>query len=502
MPNPEIEIKTITKSSIKLDPLATFDRTKDGEFEEKVVFDVDSKKVGYKKPFITINGIRVDTRLISFELDTNGFLPVCSFSFLMSDSVFLSKGYPKDGDVFSVYIRAVGEVYKPIRMDFNVLSVDGVPISGLENSDGIDQTFTILGECRVPGIYTQRTKAFRNKTSAETLIEVSQDLGLGFSTNDISLNDSMTWICPNFSYYDFVMEVCQHAYKDDFSYYDVWVDVYYNLNFVNLGNQFGIRKMEAENVRALSSGRGGNLDDDSIIPGMNLGFLDVPLILNNRDENRSLSLFIEGYTLLSNSGQNANMGGYFAEVQYYNSNKEEDGGYGRYLVESITTSDIGENTFIQKGRPTEDLYRDEKRIVWTGSNKTGDRATTHANYNHSEIQNEINLLDSMKFNLVLEFSKYLPFLYRGQVVPVEIYVKDQGKRKENSGDGPSTSDGKPVLDKFLSGLYVISGYELFYDREESTMRHRLNLRKKTWTLNSSGDLPNYYPLDSGVGDLL
>jgi len=502
MANPEIEIKSITKASIKLDPIATFDRTKEGEFDKTVVFDVDSKKVGYKKPYISINGVRVDTKLISFELETNGFLPVCSFSFVMTDGIFLSAGYPKDGDIFSIYIRAVGDVYKPIRMDFNILSVGGSPINIIEdNSDGIDQTFSVLGECRIPGLYTQRTKAFRAKTSCETLLEVSQDLGLGFSTNDMGLTDNMTWICPNFSYYDFIMEVSQHSYKDDFSYYDVWVDVYYNLNFVNLGNQFSIRKMEAENIKALSTGRGGNLDDDSIIPGMELGFLEIPLIFSNRDENRGLSIFIEGYTLLSDSGQNANKSGYVSEIQYYDSEREENGGYGKYEIEAITTSDIGENTYLQKGRSTENLYKEEKRTIWAGSSKTGDSATTHINYNHAEVQNEINILDSMKFRLVIEFSRYLPFAYRGQVIPVEIYVKEQGKRKGNSGDGLQSNDGKPVLDKFLSGLYVISGYEAFYDDQERTIKQRFNLRKKTWVLNTSGNFPKYYPIDSGIGDV-
>jgi hypothetical protein len=52
----------------------------------------------------------------------NGFLPVLKFSFTARDTVFLSASYPKDGDIVSVYIRSILE-YKPLRMDFNVLSV-------------------------------------------------------------------------------------------------------------------------------------------------------------------------------------------------------------------------------------------------------------------------------------------------------------------------------------------------------------------------------------------
>lgn len=492
MANSEIKIKTITKSSIKLDTIATLDRTNDGEFTKEEVFDVDGKQAGYTRPFISINGIRVDPGLTFFELDTNGFLPVCSFTFTIQDGLFLSAGYPKDGDIVSLYIRAAGDVYKPIRMDFNILSIDGNPEA---DNGGNNQTFTILSECRIPGIYTDQYKAFRNKTSAETLLEVSQDLGLGFSTNDLGLTDNMTWICPGFSYYDFIIDVANHSFKDDFSYYDVWVDIFYNLNFVNLGNQFGANNIKAELIKSVISGKVGGIDNDGFMPGFELPIVEIPLIFSNLDTHSALSTYIQGYTLLSDSGQNTNETGYQTTIQYYDKNNKENNGYGTYEISPITASEIGQNTFIQKGRATEDLYKMENRHIWAGGNLRGTSATTHINYNHAKIQNKINILDSMKFNLVIDFPRSLPFIHRGQVVPVNIYVKEPGIRKANTGEGENKNDGQSILDNFLSGLYVISGYEISYNRNNGEIIQRLNLRKKTWTLNSSGTFPKHYPVD-------
>ena len=141
---------------------------------------------------------------MDFSLDFNGILPVVRFKFYTGSSTFLTVSYPKDGDIASIYIRSNVGVYKPIRMDFNILSVDS---NVSEKPDGDLIIFSILGECRIPGFYTEVCKAYRNKTSYETLFQVSQDLNLGFATNDPNLNDTMTWICPNLSYYNFIKDV-------------------------------------------------------------------------------------------------------------------------------------------------------------------------------------------------------------------------------------------------------------------------------------------------------
>lgn len=501
-----ITIYTVTKASIQLDQLAGADRTREGEFTKEETFDTDAKKAGYYAPMIQINGHRVDRGIKSFSLDSTGFLPVCTFSFQMLDSVFLSVSYPKDGDIFSLYLRSVGDVYKPIRMDFNIISVDSLPVpyDADSNDDGQFQYFTIVGECRIPGIYTQRIKAFKNKTSYDTLLEVSQDLGLGFASNDSNLDDVMNWICPNFSYYDFIETVTNHSYKDEFSYFGSWVDLYYNLNFVNLGNNYSVEEFTPEMIKTTVQDVSGiDINNDTTIPGKEQIFQEKPLIFSNSQALSGTMLYPLGYTLISQAGQNTNLSGYVTTLQIFDGESNEtNDGYVKYDIESITVQDIPENALLQKGRANESIYKGEKRAVWVGENKTGDSAQTHPNYLHAPIQNEINKLDSEKFTLQLEFNKFLPFIYRGQVVPVLIWVKGKGARKRNSGNVPNkegNTTGENVKDNFLSGNYVVSGFEIFYDPVKGSLGQIINLCKKTWYLNSSGGLPKVSPFPTGVG---
>lgn len=481
MATEDVKIRAITKPSIKIDEIAIVDRTQEGKVDSKFIYSVDDKQTGYKRPYIVINNIRIDIGLTFFNLNLDGFLPECHFTFNMQDSLFLSSGYPKDGDVVSIYIRAVGDVYKPIRMDFNIISVDAIPYISY---DGEIQTFTILAECRIPRLYTSMCRSFKNKTSWETLLEVSQDLELGFSTNDSILNDKMNWICPNISRYSFIKEVISRAYKDDHTYFSAWIDPFYNLNMVNMGNQFSITTLEPDIIRSQYSSYTGDLDDDGFYPGIEMEYIETPLILTNYESVRGLSNFIEKYTLISDAGQNTNKTGYISKIQMYDKSIEDNSGYIKYTIESITPDNLGNKTFLQRGRIKEDIYKDEIREIWMGGNWTGEFATTHKNYNHAKIQNRINLLDSSKFTLLLDFPRYLPFIYKGQVVPVNIWIKEDGKRKTYL---KKNKRGEPVLDIFLSGLYVVSGMEITFSKLNG-IGHRLKLKKKTWDLNINDQL--------------
>ncbi len=149
--------------------------------------ETDEKLTGLNVPFLTINGYSVTNFLTRFNLDLGGFIPTVRFSFIAVESVFISNNYPKDGDIVSLYMRAPGDYYKPIRMDFNILDVVSEVSSTYSETGsdpdgkGINLRFTIVAECRIPGLYTERIKSFANMNSHDALLEISQDLNLGFS---------------------------------------------------------------------------------------------------------------------------------------------------------------------------------------------------------------------------------------------------------------------------------------------------------------------------------
>lgn len=472
--------------------------------------EVDGKSTGLNAPFISINGYNVTNFLTKFHLDLNGFIPVIRFSFVAAENIFISVNYPKDGDLISLYMRSPGDYYAPIRMDFSVLNVYSEPTSRYSESGmdpegkGINLRFSITGECRIPGLYTQRIKSFKNMTSHDALLEVSQDLNLGFASNDKILKDQMTWICPNYSYYDFIQEVSIRAYKDDEqSFFDCWIDPYYNLNFVNMGSQFSYDKDPEWKAMIIPGYTSAGMKVDSAMPGSpSPQPASFPLVISNYTGFGTLPYFINGYTLTSRSGNNTNETGYMVDIGFYDetlAEKEPEKKYIKYSIESQTVENVGTGAILQKGRARDNSYKEEKRREWLGvlNSKTSDDDGVHENYFHSKYQNLMNIKDSTKMTLEVELADFFPGIYRGQVLPVGIYVFAQGIRQQNVGNlsnrKPNTT-AEPTIDNFLSGNYVVMGTSIYWSYGSPGMRQSLTLAKRTWTANASGPMPKAFPI--------
>jgi hypothetical protein len=514
----DIKIKTVASNTMKLDEVYISAKTPDTatRSEKELAWDQADKLFGDRSPLILINGYNITRYLSYFDMDMNGFMPTIRFTFSALDPVFLSVSYPKDGDIVSVYIKSSIEVYKPLRMDFNVLSVSSELTSKYSDtgSDSIglgkNLVFNILAECRVPGIYTHRSKSFPSSTSYDALLQIAQDLDLGFSVNDSSVTDRMTWICPNYSYYDFVKEITESSYKDDSSFFYSFIDCYYNLNFVNLGNQFGYEEDLAKNpdiVMALPGGSDGYKPDTTFPGAVNPETKQVKLIITNFYFGGTYPFSINGYTLISNTGQKSNKTGYFTRILFYDEAAEVDNLEEKvvsYDIESSTPETVQDGEILQKGRPAETIYLEERRIEWLGvmNEYSEGNPGVHSNYLHAQFQNVMNMEDATKLTLRAELDSYYPGIYRGQVVPVEIFVYDStGNRKSNTGtldNGSSDTSGGNLRDNFLSGNYVVVGMNITYDASRG-MKQVLNLCRRTWKINTSGQSQKTSPSQSGVG---
>lgn len=468
-----------------------------------------AERTGVITPFISINSYDISRYLTSFHMDLSGFIPVIRFSFSALNSVFISVNYPKDGDLISLYIASPEGYYNPIRMDFNVLSVSSDVSSRYSENEsdkeggGNNLRFSIMGEARIPSLYTPVIKSFRGKTSYDTLLEISGDLDLGFASNETTTDDEMTWICPNYSYYDFIQEVCLRSYKDDnSSFFDCWVDPYYNLNFVNLGTQFSYEGIVLEEVVYISGyNNSKDYKTNTILNGQaNPTPSRDYLVLKNYSSSSDLPFSINGYTLISNSGTNVNKTGYIVNIGFYDENadaeKPEDK-YVNYDIESITSENLIPGKILQKGRGLDEEYKREKRREWLGIlNTKRDQDGVHINYLHAKFQNLINYNDCTKFSLKVEIHNYFGGIYRGQVIPVKIEVANWGYRSKNVGNSEPLTDNevkKRTIDNFLSGNYVVMGIEIFWD-SKSNFRQILHLCKREWIVNRSGNLPKAYPV--------
>ena len=507
MTEKDIKINSIALNNIKLDELIKVDSA-DGSEDANVKRETSAsaeKSTGLNSPYVVINGYNISRFMRNFSMDLCGFIPVIRFTFAAADTIFMSVNYPKDGDIASVYIRSADNYYKPFRMDFLILSVDG-EVSSAYSEKGSDPEgqffrFAIVAECYIPGLYKQRIKSFPAKPSIDALLEVSQDINLGFSTNDKATNDIMSWLCPNYSYYDFIQEVAIRAYKDDeTSFYDCWIDSYYNLNFVNLGTQFAFEGISTEKAYFTPGYTPNGIKVDSAVPGTpSPQTASVPLVLTNYTGSDVTPFFINGYTLTSRAGNNSNSMGYITNIGFYDDIDqpgEPKKKYVKYDVESITTDNVSTGSMLQKGRVRSADYKEETRSEWLGVlNRFADGSGVHQNYLHSKFQNLININDVTKLTLEVELSTYYPGIIRGQVVPVSIYITTGGNRQQNVGqlpnDKPNTTN-TATLDSFLSGNYVVMGMEVTWT-STGKMREKLILAKRTWQANSSGPVQRSFP---------
>lgn len=512
MTEDQIKIVSIALNNMKLDELTKIDAA-NGSSDTKTLRDtgeVNEKTTGLYVPFVSINGYSINKFMTRFYLDLSGFIPTVRFSFVAMESVFISVNYPKDGDIASVYMSSPGGFYKPFRMDFNVLNVVSEPSSRSAEAGkdpegkGINLKFTITAECRIPGLYTQRSKSFRNMSSYDCLLSVSQDLNLGFSSNEKTLDDVMTWICPAYSYYDFIQEVAIRSFKDDqTSFFDCWIDPYYNLNFVNMGSQFSYSNTPGQTAVFIPGDTDGGMQVSNSIPGTpDQEPKEMTLVLTNLKGYGLVPYFIIGYTLTSRSGNNVNAMGYVTNIGFYDENaKVNDPGnkYVHYDIEAQTPETIKDGMILQKGRARDNSYLDESRNEWLGvlNAKISEADGVHNNFLHAKFQNLVNINDVTKMTLEVELGSYFPGIYRGQVIPVSIYVTEDTNRQKNTGDLPNheiNSTMQPTLDIFLSGNYVVLGIAVYWSISGGRMRQSLTLGKRAWTANSSGHLPKAFPI--------
>ena len=462
------KILTVTKPSILIDGMSMLD-TRDSKSPIKSTTN-QHKIAGAVYPLIQINKYQFDPQEVSgFMLDETGFLPKIRVSVYSHNGVFLSKYFPKDGDPMSVWIRSKMDEFKPIRCDFEITSINALP--SIE-ANGDAQSFTIEGVLRVPGLYAEWCKTFGDKTSYDTLIDLSKELKLGFASNEVSTADKQKWICAFDNYEKFIKDITGSAYKDDNSFFETFIDKHYNLNFVNINNQFS---EEFDIDKALVQMA---MNDDFHNTNENQNF-STDLYLCNHKGFKASGNFIKGYTLLNNAGQIIMDNGYRRILQNYedalHNDKPEDN-YKSYFIEPVDTANLGNDKVLLKGREGEDFYKIHNKYKYVGIQSTN----THSNYSHAIIQNWQNRqqIDKMIMRVYLGFNNFN--LYRGQRIPVVIINDGNTARQKATASGEQSSEDKISYDKFLSGYYFISGITYTWDSEVPIFRQELFLNRREW----------------------
>lgn len=442
-----------------------------------------SSRVGSMQPLIYINTTKfVETEILNFELSLDGPIPTLDLSVRDQDRKF-DVSPPLDGDVINVYLRPPdSKNQKPIRIDFDILSID-------PNAESLIYSFT--GVMKVPGLFSETNKSFPENTSFEHLQDISEFLKVGFASNETTTDDKMIRICPYVSMRDFIDETVKHTYKDDDSFFTWYIDPYYYLTLVNLNKQFSTED-KTEEINLTNPTMQGQWKQGETPEG-----IKGSLVLTNKPTHTNYNTYIESLALKNNSAVIWQKEGYKRYAQYYNVGDGDAGNeYVSNFVDPLTTKGSEDKFILAKGRPDEKWYKDQNKYKWLGKQSSLiEKGNVHDNYLFSEVLNHQNLQEINKLSLTVSLKYVNMYIYKYMRIPVLIYQdatnrenfetlkrrdKDLGEDKENNpnskgepgaggdfardtstGGTPATKPGDDqrdsVKNEFLSGYYVVSG---------------------------------------------
>lgn len=434
-----------------------------------------------KTPIIKIR----DYFFITSEIDFiqikvgSSFLPEIICSLIPQGGIFLSKSFPKDGDLLSYFLASKSNEFKPIRIDFEIIRISSQP--SVDSQGDISQ-YTFTGIMRIPLLYGEWIKSFNQVTSLDCLLEVCQEINLGFATNETSTNDKMTWINPYETWKTFMEKVTTSSWKDQSSFYTSFIDQYYNFNFVNVNNQFaGENVIDEGFVKSMLQSR--KLPTDG--PQDNL---QTKLVLSNNDAARNSNLYIESYTLLNDSGEIVMNNGYGRYMQFYSPDTKKY--YNDQLIEPINNS-TGDDLPL-RGRNNEDYQKKVRKYKWMGIDRPSSKGNYHDNYLYAKIQNLQNNSEIKKMTLLVQLQMCNFNFYRFQKIPVVITVTGNPQRNQSNTDNTPNQDGEEgkgaktaeiTVDPFLTGFYVID--EILYIYDNNVFRQQLKLIRREWPLTTS-----------------
>lgn len=389
------------------------------------------KKVGRYAPFIDINGFQFDHESIeSFELSVGkSFLPTLTCTLIDSFGFMTSYGTITD-DILKLFIRSENKDFKPVRQNFKILSSS--------SSVGTERTrISISAILSIDDFHNDIIKSFGKKTSFDTLQDIAKMFGLGFASNETSTNDEMVRICPNVTIPEFLhSDLIPSMYKDDSSFFSVFIDQYYYLNVVEMQSLFDIDidlRLVREAIKLGDRDFKESDDEKSEV---------VPFFLSNMHLKLRTENGISSYRVLNSVGNVIETGNNIS-VHYYDKTSAE---YKEFYQKNLETEgDSHKTTDLEVSRSVNFIEQYDENV--------------HKNYYFAKISNDLNRRSSTRFGLecsLMEINHYIRAL---QQVPILI-IKESWE-KERAGD----TDEELKFDEMLSGQYVSENLSYIYRQD-------------------------------------
>ena len=492
-------IYEVFKHVIELDELSLPANDEDTKTQKKE--DVLSMEY----PLIKINDYILSKGEIRvMEIDCTGNVPKIMLKCVFVHKKFLSRNMPKDGDIISVALRNKTDMLKLVRNDYVITRV----ISGTNTTQMEGPTTLVFyGSLFIPWVSSSIFNFSYAGTSFGAMQDVAKKVGLGFASNEEDTDDKQVWISGYSTTEEYIENTVQRAYKDEISFFDMWVDIYYNLNFVNVNKQLMSSEDEVDPAAWLNNidteqTWGADTAEDKTIESVKVfsnfdGFRATPFYINTwRPDNKATNVTYEIGTKLRCHLFEHN------EIlfQDYESKK-----YWSFDMEPQYDPDKTDKYILLRGRATQNPELRGKDLAqanysypdmfvknpWMGIQYTISNyndstivernGNHHKNYLKARLQNLINLKELNKLNVEITVNGLNMNVIRGDKTPIVLVQKDpvEGAMSEIE------SAGLTRLEQFYSGWFYVKGFKIKYAHENddsamSSFTQTFILTRREW----------------------
>lgn len=394
---------------------------------------------GIQAPLVMVNNIVVDfTDIISFNLRNKNVLPEVSLVAYDRKRMIASLDTPSiDNELRVQILPKFDGKYKKIDLTFYITSIS-------YNKDVV----SIKGLYKSPLLSSSHIKSFGRINTYNLFETIANETQMGFASNVESNDDDLRWIyCDNKSYLDIFHKEISHS-GSELIIYDYWIDWWNNIVLADIYERYNATDKD-EDLQIWIAGQNGE-----IIEGDKTEPMQVLALLNNHPMNMNSELFVSNYKITNNPGSQQ----HFGTDRLYSVYETDKTEYKDYLIQDGDTK----NDIFTKYEYLGESYGEYNYLL---SAKKRDTFLQKINSNETlDVCLSTPLLGIMRGNRV-NFAWYVndsqvsaqeeEFKNAGiinEVVP-DIQIEEDKRRDE---------DGDFILDKSISGQYLITGCELKY----------------------------------------
>lgn len=464
---------------------------------------------GITFPIIRINDIMLSRYNIkSMSISSSDFVPTISLSLVYDNTTFISKNMPKDGDMVSLYLRANTNALSYLRNDFIITSC--YSNSGRFNNSSI--RVNIEGKMFIPELDSSQFCESFMGTSKEVLKQLAEKYKLGFAFNDFDdTNDFQNWIKTEPGE-EFIADIVEHAWKDETSFFEAWIDLYYNLCYVNI-NKF---LLSTENEETTDITFASNTLAIENLVNNNTGVENAQMtvkVLTNASEFKDTPFYIKKWEPINISSSISLESGYSTYTYTFTHNQNYLNGdqsqcfqelhnipsYDQSKVDSFillrgrSKYDKNKNPEDEKARVNHDFVNTYINIEWTGVEYTLDdddskkqqnewSGNVHKNYARAPYHNKQNINELNKMFLRVECDGLNLQIMRGERVPV--YIVPNNSYDKGSNETLTQNDTPKNENRFYTGYYIVDDVEISYhsagNGETSNYTTTFTLKRREW----------------------